>query len=159
MRYSRFFVSLTVFEIFGSEDGVPGTPEFSRYHWRGKTAAARILKFGMVIELIKTNILYNYAKALSRIPWVPEGKNCFSAKNTIFQLNRPWRHITFLDRSTKFGMVIHLNEYYISLHYAESLSLIVWLPERKNWFFPPKIDWNLEKSAIFGGASGGHFLS
>ena len=114
--FSRFSVSLTVFEIFGSEDRVPGTPEFSRYYWRSKTAAARILKFGMVIELIKTNSLYNYAKALSRIPWVPEGKNCFSAKNTIFQLNRPWGHITFLDRSTKFGMVIHLNEYYISLH-------------------------------------------
>ena len=84
-RYSRFFVFLTVFEIFGSQDGVSGIPEFSRHHWRGKTAAARILKFSMVIELIKTNILYNYAKALSRIPWVPEGKNCFSAKNTIFQ--------------------------------------------------------------------------
>ena len=84
-RYSRFFVSLTVFEIFGSEDGLPGTPEFSRYLWCGKTAAARILKFGMVIGLIKTNILYNYTERLSRIPWVPEGNNCFSAKYTIFQ--------------------------------------------------------------------------
>ena len=159
MRYSRFFVSLTVFEIFGSEDGVPGTPEFSRYHWRGKTAAARILKFGMVIELIKTNILYNYAKALSRIPWVPEGNNCFSAKYTFFQWIRRWRHTTFLDRSMKFGMVIHLNEYYISLHYAESLSLIAWVPERKNWYFRPKIDENVEKSTIFLGASRGHFSS
>ena len=86
MRYSRYFVSLTVFEIFGSEDGVPGTPEFSRYHWRGKTAAARLSKFGMVIELIKANILYHYAKALSRIPWVPEGKKLFFGQKHDFSV-------------------------------------------------------------------------
>ena len=158
-RYSRFFVSLTVFEIFGSGDGLSGTPEFTRPHWCRDTVGARILKFGRLIELVKANILCNYAEAQSRIPWVPEGNNCFSAKHMIFPWSRRCRHTTFLDRSMKFGMMIHLNEYYISFHYNESLSPTVCVPERKNWFFPPKIDWNREKSTIFGGAPRSHSWS
>ena len=74
-RYSRFFVSLTVFELSRIEIWLSGGPKIWRYHWRHVTAAARIMKFGMVIELIKANILCNYTKPLSQIPWVPDGKN------------------------------------------------------------------------------------
>ena len=58
--------------------------EIWRNHWPHATAEATITKFGTVIELIKTNIFYHYAKSLSLMPWVPDEKNWFSAKNVIF---------------------------------------------------------------------------
>ena len=74
-RYSRFFVSLTVFELLDFEIWLSGRPKISRHDQFDVTAAARILKFGMVIELDETNILCNYAEPLAPIPWVPDGKN------------------------------------------------------------------------------------
>ena len=74
-RYSRFFVSLTVFELLTFELWLSGGHEISRDHWRHVTAEGRITKFGTVIELTKTNIFYLYTKVLSLILWVPDEKN------------------------------------------------------------------------------------
>ena len=72
---SRFFVSLTVFELLDFEIWLSGGPKISRHDQCDVTVADRILKFGMVIELNKANILCNYAKSLALISWVPDGKN------------------------------------------------------------------------------------
>ena len=51
---------------------------------------------------------------------------CWSANH------RPLNWHRFKSGSgTKFEMVIQLNEYYISLHYPESLSIITWVPQQK----------------------------
>ena len=158
-RYSRFFVSLTVFELLAFDIWLPGGHEIWRDCWCDVTAQARITKFCTLIELIKRNIFYHYVIALSLVLWLPEVKKLIFGQKRDFQWRRLWRQKTTAARILKFVMMIHLNEYYISLHYTESLSLIVWVPERKNWYFRPKIDENLEKSAIFGVASRGHFSS
>ena len=75
----KFELALMVFEIFCSELGLSETPKFERHHYRHVTAAARIMKFGIVIELIEPNILCNHAEPRSRKPWVPGAKNCFWA--------------------------------------------------------------------------------
>ena len=66
-----------------------------------------------------------------------------------FQWRDCWRRQTAEAWILKFGMVIELNKSYILLHYTESLSLILWVPEAKNWYFPPKIGRNRPKLTTF----------
>ena len=111
---------------------LPGGHEIWRDCWCYVTAQARITKFCTLIELIKRNIFYHYVIALSLVLWLPEVKKLIFGQKRDFQWRRLWRRKTTAATILKFGVMIHLNEYYFSLHYTESLSLIVWVPESKN---------------------------
>ena len=84
---SRFFVSLTVFERLDFENWMSGGAEISRHPWFHIMAVARLMKFGILIELNRTYIFPNYAEPRSRKPWLPEAKNYFQPNTRIFNEN------------------------------------------------------------------------
>ena len=90
---------------------MPGGHEISRQRWYHLTATARIMKFGIAIELVKVNILCNYTERLSRKTRVPEGKNRFSAKKCDFSVKSLQRHPTDVGRITEFNRMIEFDEY------------------------------------------------
>ena len=103
------------------------------------TVASRATKFGMSMHLEEYFILSHLTP--DRFPklWLPDGKICFFF--TISNWSRAAKIIfckkiaTVAPRATKFGMSMHLEEYFILFHLISDRFPKLWLPDGKIWFF------------------------